>query len=31
VALGKPLPRKPVLLNFDDASAGQYTQALPGG
>lgn len=26
---GKPLPRKPVLITFDDASADQYTRALP--
>jgi peptidoglycan/xylan/chitin deacetylase (PgdA/CDA1 family) len=29
LARGTPLPRKPILLTFDDASAGQYTQALP--
>jgi peptidoglycan/xylan/chitin deacetylase (PgdA/CDA1 family) len=29
VARGTELPRKPILLTFDDASAGQYTHALP--
>jgi peptidoglycan/xylan/chitin deacetylase (PgdA/CDA1 family) len=29
MAEGKALPRKPVLITFDDASAGQYTRALP--
>jgi peptidoglycan/xylan/chitin deacetylase (PgdA/CDA1 family) len=29
VARGKPLPAKPVLLTFDDASEGQFTRALP--
>src|SRR4051794_5633831 len=29
LARGAPLPRKPILLTFDDASAGQYTEALP--
>ncbi len=29
VAKGTPLPHKPILLTFDDASAGQYTQAFP--
>lgn len=29
MADGTPLPRKPVLITFDDASAGQYTRGLP--
>ena len=29
MADGEPLPRKPILITFDDASAGQYTRALP--
>jgi peptidoglycan/xylan/chitin deacetylase (PgdA/CDA1 family) len=29
VARGARLPSKPVLLTFDDASAGQFTHALP--
>ena len=29
MARGTPLPRRPVLLTFDDASEGQYRSALP--
>src|SRR3954470_12167926 len=29
VARGAPLPSKPVLLTFDDASAGQFSHVLP--
>jgi peptidoglycan/xylan/chitin deacetylase (PgdA/CDA1 family) len=29
MARGAKLPRKPILITFDDASAGQYTRALP--
>ena len=29
LAHGAPLPERPVLLTFDDASAGQYTHAFP--
>jgi peptidoglycan/xylan/chitin deacetylase (PgdA/CDA1 family) len=27
--LGAPLPARPVMISFDDASAGHFTQALP--
>jgi len=27
--LGTPLPDKPVMISFDDASGGQYANALP--